>query len=85
MLRPKQNRSVFITGASCLLGWGLAAIEMGLFTSHTEVAEIKIGAVDTEARILARMQMQDGRFVYKSSRLDRTAGKLAQGQLFVPA
>lgn len=64
---------------------GLAAIEMGLFTSHTEVAEIKIGAVDTEARILARMQMQDGRFVYKSSRLDRTAGKLAQGQLFVPA
>lgn len=64
---------------------GLAAIEMGLFISHTEVAEIKIGAVDTEARILARMQMQDGRFVYKSSRLDRTAGKLAQGQLFVPA
>jgi len=70
------------TCGNILSGVGPAAIEMGLFTPHTERAEIKIRAVNTGARILARVQMQDGQVRYDgTATIDGVPGSAAPVEL----
>ena len=70
------------TCGNILSGVGPAAIEMGLFTPIGDIAEVKIRAVNTGARILARVQMQDGQPRYEgSAQIDGVPGSAAPVEL----
>ena len=52
------------TCGNILSGVGSAAVEMGLITPKSDVTEIKIRAVNTGARVLARVQTPSGQIAY---------------------
>jgi len=52
------------TCGNILSGVGSAAVEMGLITPESDVTEIKIRAVNTGARVLARVQTPSGQIAY---------------------
>ncbi|MYI70670.1 MAG: 4-oxalomesaconate tautomerase [Boseongicola sp. SB0673_bin_14] len=52
------------TCGNILVGVGPAAIEMGLTTAAGDVADVKIRAVNTGARVLAKVRMNDGSVLY---------------------
>lgn len=53
------------TCGNILSGVGPAAIEMGLFQPTGDVTEIRIRAVNTGARVVAKVQTPDGELVYE--------------------
>lgn len=52
------------TCGNILVGVGPAALEMGLLPATGDVTEVKIRAVNTGARVMARVQTRDGAVVY---------------------
>ena len=52
------------TCGNILSGVGPAAIEMGLVAASAETTEVRIRAVNTGARVLARVETPDGRVAY---------------------
>ena len=70
------------TCGNMLSGVGPAAIEMGLITAIGDSAEVKIRAVNTGARIVARVQIQDGMPRYDgSAQIDGVPGSAAPVEL----
>lgn len=52
------------TCGNILVGVGPAAIEMGLVEATGNVTEVKINAVNTGARVIAKVRCDDGKVVY---------------------
>ena len=70
------------TCGNILSGVGSAAIEMGLITPRDDVTEIKIRAVNTGARVLARVQTPSGQVTYEGdTAIDGVPGTAAGVEL----
>jgi len=70
------------TCGNILSGVGSAAIEMGLITPKDDVTEIKIRAVNTGARVLARVQTPSGQVTYEGdTAIDGVPGTAAPVEL----
>ncbi|MEX0311809.1 MAG: 4-oxalomesaconate tautomerase [Tateyamaria sp.] len=70
------------TCGNILVGVGPAAIEMGLVTATGSSTEVRIRAVNTGARVLARVVTQDGAPVYAGgTQIDGVPGSAAPVEL----
>lgn len=70
------------TCGNILVGVGPAAIEMGLATATDDVTEIRIRAVNTGARVIAKVHTDNGRIVYHGqSQIDGVPGTAAPIEL----
>ena len=70
------------TCGNILVGVGPAAIEMGLAPASGDVAEVKIRAVNTGARVLAKVCMKDGSVLYDGdAAIDGVPGTAAPVEL----
>lgn len=70
------------TCGNILVGVGPAAIEMGLVAATGDVTEVKIRAVNTGARVIAKVQTQSGAVVYDGeASIDGVPGTAAPVEL----
>ena len=70
------------TCGNILVGVGPAAIEMGLVPASGDVAEVKIRAVNTGARVLAKVRMKGGSVLYDGeAAIDGVPGTAAPVEL----
>lgn len=70
------------TCGNILVGVGPAAIEMGLVEPDSDVTEVRIRAVNTGARVLARVQTPGGRVTYDGdAQIDGVPGSAAPVEL----
>ena len=70
------------TCGNILSGVGSAAIEMGLIRPEADIAEIKILAINTGARILAKVQTPNGKITYDgNTKIDGVPGTAAPVEL----
>lgn len=70
------------TCGNILSGVGPAAIEMGLVQPDSDIAEVKIRAVNTGARVRARVQMKNGAVCYEGdAKIDGVPGSAAPVEL----
>ena len=70
------------TCGNILVGVGPAAIEMGLCAATGDLTEVKIRAVNTGARVMAKVRTQSGEVVYDGERqIDGVPGTAAPVEL----
>ncbi|MEO1563028.1 MAG: 4-oxalomesaconate tautomerase [Pseudomonadota bacterium] len=70
------------TCGNILVGVGPAALEMGLFPASDDITEVKIRAVNTGARVLAKVETRGGTVNYVGdARIDGVPGTAAPVQL----